>query len=300
MGQVDDIRDECSLDGVIEMHLHADPDSPSGWWADDKASLLEQYRAQGCRAVLFIGNDWPTHREAFLLTRRIPGIEVFGGLSLSFCHGPSLNRLAVERCLNDAAAERFRCVWLPTGDSAFDRGKKGLPGLAVLDSHGRVLPEVLDIMAICRDAGIMLGTGHAGPEAAPLLAEAAKRVGLEKLVITQSTLQPRALSLEQARICLDRGAYLEHVMLAAFKGAGHTLVPAHQSHGHMPVEAMARFLSLAPERQFIATDMDQSLNPHPLAAMRLFLRGLKEAGLSRESLLDVSRRVPARLLGLPL
>lgn len=292
------IHDECSLQGVVEMHLHGDPDSPAQWWADNKIALLERHRAEGYRAVLFIGNNWPTHNDAFLLSRQVQGIEVFGGLTLNLCHGQTLNTTAAERCLNDAASSFFRCIWLPTMDADFDLRKKGRRGISVLDAHGRPLPETLNLMALCRDADIMLGTGHCGPEAAVILAGAAREVGFEKLVVTQSLLSPRALDMEQVRRCLDAGAYLEHVALAAFKGEGHTSIPAHKKHGHTSPAQMARCIELAPERQFLATDMNQRSNPHPVEAMRFLLRELKAAGLSREAILQVSRRTPARLLGL--
>ena len=298
MEEYSHIQDECGLEGVIDMHLHAEPDSPKAWWASDKADMLNHCLGAGYRAVLFIGNDWPTHREAWLLSRRIKGIRAFGGLTFSFCHGSRINLGAVERCLSDSASSSFRCVWLPTTDADFDRQAKGCRGIPVLDEHGNVLPEVLDLMALCRDAGIMLGTGHAGPDGATALAKAAKRVHLETLVITQSMLSPRGLSSTQLQYCLDQGAYLEHVLLAAFKGEGHSLISAHRKHAYVSIADMAHIIRLAPEKQFLGTDLNQILAPHPVGAMRLFLRNLKEAGLSREDILCVSRRVPARLLRL--
>ncbi len=293
-----DTQNECSLHGIIDMHVHASPDAPAHWWGTDKRSLLEQYRAEGCRGVLLIGNNWPTHNEAFLLSRLLPGIQVFGGMVLNLCQGQHLNLTAVERCLSDDAGAYCRCIWLPTMDADFDLRRKGKTGIPVLDGTGQPLPSTLDLMALCRDAGIMLATGHSGPEASLALAKAAKNTHLEKFIVTQSMLSPRALTIEQAKRCLDEGAFLEHVVLALFKGEGHSLIPAHRLHARTTVENMARCMELAPERQFIGSDMNQALNPHPLAALQLFLHGLKEAGLSRDSILAVSRRVPARLLGL--
>ena len=72
----------------------------------------------------------------------------------------------------------------PTMDADFDLRRKGKTGIPVLDGTGQPLPSTLDLMALCRDAGIMLATGHSGPEASLALAKAAKNTHLEKFIVT--------------------------------------------------------------------------------------------------------------------
>lgn len=282
---------------LIDMHVHADPDYPANWWALDKIALVEQYRASGYQAVLFASNHWSTHTEAFLLSKQFPDIKVFGGLTFNFCLGEKISSFVVEKCLEDCAGEHFKCVWLPTRDSEYDLRKKNRKGIAVVDEYGHVLPEVKNLMALCRENDLILATGHCGPDNAVLLAAEAKKIGLKKLVVTQSTLSPRKLSLEQAQACLAQGAFLEHVVLSRYKGKGHTQIPAHQHHEFVSEEEISKYILLAPEKQFVASDMNQLLNPNPILAMADFRKALK-AYLSEKVMTKIFIDVPSSLLAI--
>ena len=282
--------------GIIEMHVHAEPDTREGWWAFDQLSLAREFARRRYRAVLFKSHDLMTCDTAVILRSVVPGLEIFGGIALNRTYGIRVNPAAVTAALR-TTGRYCRCVWLPTSCSVTDCRGRNEPGIPVVDEYGRVLPEVRKVMELCAEADIMLASGHSAPEECVRLAEAAREVGLAKMVITHCSQSPRALSLSQAEQCLEYGAFLEHSVLAYFKGS-HALLERHRSHEQTTMRRFADYIRLAPERQFLSTDLGQSLNPHPVEGLHFFIRSLYEEGLSEETLAGLVKRIPAWLLGL--
>ncbi|MDO5537753.1 MAG: DUF6282 family protein, partial [Desulfovibrionaceae bacterium] len=167
----------------------------------------------------------------------------------------------------------------------------------VVDESGKVLPEVVQVMEICRDENIIFATGHSSPEECVALCLKAKEVGVAKCVVTHMTQSPWKLSLDQAKVCLEAGACLEHAVLAHLKGENAALV-GYRNQKAISMAEIAEYIALAPDQQYICTDLGQAKNVHPVDGMRLFIKGLREAGVKDDVIDKVSRRVPARLLGL--
>src|SRR5882724_4410988 len=83
-----------TLTGVVDIHVHADPDSlPRSIDAIDLAKLA---KARGMRALLFKSHYEPTASMAYLVRKAVPGMEAFGGIDLNRSVG-GLNPEAVER-----------------------------------------------------------------------------------------------------------------------------------------------------------------------------------------------------------
>ena len=102
---------------------------------------------------------------------------------------------------------------------------------------------------------------------------------------------------DQAKACIDNGAYLEHSVLPYFKGP-HAVIPGYREQPQVTMEEFASYIALAPDRQFISTDLGQALNPNPVDGMRTFITGLRKAGVKDDVLNAVTRKTPAMLLGL--
>lgn len=281
------------LAGVIETHVHADPDVRAR--CIDQLTLTRQCLQNGYRAIMYKCHDFITCDNAYLLRAVVPGIEVFGGIALNKNYGPKVNVQAAKMA-TQVTGHYCRCIWMPTYQSAFDRKKQG-DGIPVLDASGKVLPEVVQVMEICAETGIIFATGHSSPAESVVLVKKAREVGVRKAVVTHCTQAPWLLSLDQAKECLDNGAYLEHSVLPFFKGP-HAVVPAYRDQRQTTMAEFAKYLKLGPEHQFINTDLGQALNPNPIDGLRTFIRGLREEGLSQEQLNLVTRKVPAQLLGL--
>src|SRR5258708_17761132 len=69
-----------TLSGAIDMHAHADPDgTPRKIDAIDLARLAKE---RGMRAIVLKNHYEPTASLAYIVRKEVPGIEVFGGISL--------------------------------------------------------------------------------------------------------------------------------------------------------------------------------------------------------------------------
>src|SRR5258708_5332289 len=83
-----------SLNGVIDIHVHSDPDSvPRSIDAIDLARLA---KSRGMRALVLKNHYEPTASLAYVVRKEVPDIEIFGGIDLNRTVG-GINPAAVER-----------------------------------------------------------------------------------------------------------------------------------------------------------------------------------------------------------
>ncbi|MFR1532955.1 MAG: DUF6282 family protein [Bilophila wadsworthia] len=279
------------LDGVIEMHVHADPDVRAR--CIDQLTLTRQCKQNGYRGIMYKCHDFITNDIAYLLRATVPGIEVFGGIALNRNYGDTVNVQAAKMATR-VTGHYCRCMDadLPVGVRHAEEGRRR----AVLDAQGKVLP-VVKVMEICADADIIFATGRSSPDECVVLTAKAKEVGVKKAVVTHASQAPWKLSMDQAKACIDNGAYLEHSVLPYFKGP-HAVIPGYREQPQVTMEEFASYIALAPDRQFISTDLGQALNPNPVDGMRTFITGLRKAGVKDDVLNAVTRKTPAMLLGL--
>src|SRR3954466_9671663 len=102
-----------TLTGVVDIHVHSDPDSmPRSIDAIDAAKLA---RSRGMRALVLKNHYEPTASLAYLVRKEVPGIELFGGISLDLTVG-GVNPAAVE-WMTKVKGGYGKVVWLPTFDS---------------------------------------------------------------------------------------------------------------------------------------------------------------------------------------
>src|SRR6202167_4828292 len=84
---------ENPLAGVIDIHAHCAPDStPRSIDAIDLARLARQ---RGMRGLVLKNHYQPTASLAYIVRKEVPGIEIFGGISLDLTVG-GVNPAAVE------------------------------------------------------------------------------------------------------------------------------------------------------------------------------------------------------------
>lgn len=281
--------------GVSDLHVHTAPDSHP-LYADQRHLALQAQQA-GHRAILFKSHNWITHNTAVVVRDMVPGVEIFGGIVLNriYCPDGRPNVYAVKKALQ-VAGGLCRCVWLPTFDAAYN-APQGSFSIAVVDTYGRVLPEVTQIMELCAEANIICASGHSSPTECVALAKQAKLVGCQKFVITHASETPWRLPLEQVQRCLEHGAFIEHSYIAFLLGDNALLERfAHSTHTTM--QEFVAYIRLDVSRSFIDTDLGQIGHPAPVEGMNAFMRGLLAAGLTQEELCSVAREVPHQLLGI--
>ena len=279
------------LYGISDLHVHADPDVRPR--STDELALARKAQQMGYRSLMLKSHDWCTQDRAYLVRAALPDFEVFGGIAMNKTHGDSVNVTAAEMSVK-TTGQYCRCIWMPTYQSAWDASHHNTKGIPVLDASGKVLPEVIKIMEICGRENIIFATGHSAPAESVVLCKKAKEVGLKKCVVTHASEDIWKLTMDQAKECIDNGAFLEHAYLAAVFGPG-TAMPKYTP---TPLPEIAQMIKIAPERTFITSDLGQAMMPSPIDGMRSFITGLLGLGFSQAEIDIIARRNPALLMGL--
>src|SRR5437879_12747652 len=110
-----------TLNGAIDMHAHSYPDGvPRSIDAVDLAKLA---KSRGMRALVLKHHYEPTASLATIVRKEVPGIEVFGGISLDLTVG-GVNPAAVE-WMTKGKGGYGKVVWLPTYDAENQSGRSG-------------------------------------------------------------------------------------------------------------------------------------------------------------------------------
>ncbi len=146
-----------TLNGAIDIHAHADPDGvPRKLDAVDLARLAKE---AGMRAIVLKNHYEPTASLAYIVRKEVPGIEVFGGISLDLTVG-GVNPAAVE-WMTKIRGGYGRVIWLPTFDAEAQVKRTGQQRpFAPVVRDGKVVPEVAEVIAIAARNNLVLETGH--------------------------------------------------------------------------------------------------------------------------------------------
>src|SRR5258707_13814187 len=198
-----------TLSGAIDMHAHADPNgTPRKIDAIDLARLAKE---RGMRAIVLKNHYEPTASLAYIVRKEVPGIEVFGGISLDLTVG-GVNPAAVE-WMTKVKGSYGRVVWLPTFDSeAQVRLTKQQRPFARVVRGGKVVPEVAQVIAIAARNNLVLETGHSSGSEELVIIQEAKRQGVENGMVTHALTNPGGpLTLSEIQQAARLGASIELV-----------------------------------------------------------------------------------------
>jgi hypothetical protein len=270
-----------TLTGAIDMHAHSDPDgTPRSIDAIDLAKLA---KSRGMRAIVLKNHYEPTASLAYVVRKEVPGIEVFGGISLDLTVG-GVNPAAVE-WMTKVKGGYGRVVWLPTFDSEnqVTLSKEKRPFARVVHD-GAVTPEVSQVIALAAKHNLVLETGHSSAVEALIVIREAKRQGVQNILVTHAMSSPVNMSIPQMQEAAKLGAYLELVWVRPGSDAAKAYVNAIRTVGA--------------ESIVLSSDLGQPANPlHPdgLLAMYQYLatQGIPVADIDR-----MAKTNPAKLLGL--
>src|SRR6202023_3641455 len=176
-GRADDTA--RALRGAVDIHVHSYPDDrPRSIDAIDVAKLA---RSRGMRAIVLKNHYDPTAALAYIVRKEVPGIEVFGGISLDLTVG-GVNPAAVE-WMTKVKGGYGRVVWMPTYDSEHQVTSSGQQRpFARVAKDGRLVPEAVQVISIIAKHNLVLETGHSSPAEALLLIREAKRQGGQNIL----------------------------------------------------------------------------------------------------------------------
>jgi hypothetical protein len=291
--------------GLIDFHTHSAPDV-FGRAVDDE-ELAELYHARQMEAVVFKSHVALTADRAWLARKRVPGLKVFGGLTLNAAVG-GLNPDAVEWMWRMQGGYG-RIVWFPTFDADNhvrhfgDAGeRRGVPagrepaGIRVVDPEGRILPEVREVLRVCARQKLVVQTGHASAEEALALIAAAREAGCDRVVVTHAQFGVVDMNLDQMKRAAEMGAKLELCAAGTLMGPQAHLGWMRHWRAVPVGETAERIRAIGAEHFVLGTDLGQTGNPTPSDGLQMFVGGLMEAGIYLAQIRMMGREVPGRLL----
>ena len=274
------------LKGIIDLHYHSAPDVKPRKMND--LELMEQGIRLGARAVVIKTHFAPTAGRAALVNalrkEKYPesDFELIGGIALNRSVG-GLNPYALETELKLGA----KVVWLPTLDAENEYCKAGKSGGIQLVRDGKAVPELLPIFDLIRDYDACLQTGHiSGAECFPVV-EAARRAGIQKIVITHPEYHIVGMTLEQQqRIVRDYGVLLEREYA---QPVGDRFVSNLESN----VDAIRE---IGAEHIILATDSGQMNTPHWADVLSESLDYYDHVGITQAEMDMMTKRNPGKML----
>ena len=287
------------LEGAVDLHVHPAPSPlPRRVDAAEAAKLAGE---AGFRAIVVKSHHHSTVTDVLALARRGAtegGAPVFGGIALN---GPvgGLNPKAVDLALKLGG----KVVWFPTIASPqhirhhAEHPDLKFPKLAVplkpeepIDvlADGTVKREVYEILESAKEANAIVASGHMAPDRITAVFEAAREVGVERLLVNHPNFVIDA-SYEDARRWVELGAYIEHSLCMYDEDSTFHL---------WDVDTLVAWIeAIGPARSTLGSDLGRMNNPLPTESFRKIVGKLLDRGLPEE---DVRRMVcdnPAELLG---
>lgn len=271
-----DVRD------AVDLHIHSSPCLFPR--LGDDVELVADARRVGLRAVLLKSHHESTVSRAALAERAVSEIRVFGGIVLNSYVG-GINARAVEAALRLGAVQ----VWMPTIDAAYHRKVYGgEPGISVLGPDGHLTDDVMTVLDLVAEHDAILGTAHLAPDEIVQLVPAAKRRGIEKILITHPFFPVPALDLATLQSLVRLGAMVEFTYCS--------ISPMWNGTTGEAIADAIRVLGAA--RCVLTSDAGQRHNPYPGEALRVFAQHVHELGIPADDIYTMIRDNPAQLLGL--
>ncbi len=320
---------ERLLEGAIDIHVHAGPHLKSSPRRLDPIQAAEEARAAGMRAIVLMDVFRESAGTAWLVSRQVQDISVFGGIILNSVYD-GLNVRSVKTALNYGAGARF--VSLGAHSTAYLVRREGrlidgvpvphaerFPAFAAEELSRAIevplsgpvpepLEEILRLMAA--NPQVFLNTGHVSPEEALRTVELAREFGIERVLV--SHFSRKRMSLEQQQEAARLGAFLEsvygdHVYPAGLARTHYYVEREYLSEanaddampeGGLPVLA-EHIRAIGADHFILASDYGIRGTPTPVEGMRAFISAMLDMEFSVADIRKMTATNPARLLGLP-
>jgi hypothetical protein len=265
------------IDGAYDLHVHSSPDLFPRI-ADD-GRMVADAAAKGFAGVVMKNHFESTASRAQLAARTVTGMKVYGGLVLNRYVG-GINPRAVEAALRMGA----RVVWMPTLDSACHRAAFGFGGGFLAQSSGletqgegitivqggRLVAEVREVVALVKQHGAALATGHVSFEEIRALVAEAQAQDFRKLILTHPYDKAPGLSLEQVVALARPHVFIEFVFCS--------ITPNWRFTDAATIAHCITTLGAA--RFVISSDGGQAHNPMPADGYRQFVNALHAEGIA--------------------
>lgn len=275
--------DWMELKGIIDIHAHVGPATelslPRTLDAIEAAQLAARH---GMRAINLKQHYLETASWAYLVSRVVPGIKLFGGIALNRSVG-GLNANAVEQVATFQGGFG-RVVYMPTFES--EHYNPGSPNAVPVSKDGKLLPAVYDILKVVARYDMALSTGHSSPAESLMIIRAARDAGVKRIFVQHPAINRIDMSVETQREAAKMGALLEYVI-----GEG---LGSPQAFEHWT----GLIKQVGPENVAIGTDLGQWGRSTPTDGYKVIIPRMLKAGFTQAQLDMMMKTNPARLLGL--
>jgi len=284
------------MKGSLDLHVHSGP-SVMARKLDHLGAVKEASEA-GQRAILIKDHYYSGAPLVNLLKPLITDykVKLFSGVPLNNTSG-GLNPFAVDTFLKSGA----KLVWMPTSSAANHirsthrktrlataRPMKKAEALSVVDTKGRIVDEVKEILDLIAEFDAILSSGHLHiSEIWPLFEEAELR-GVKRRLVNHPSYVVGA-SLADIAELTSGGAYVEHS--ASFYIESKFLCYTHE-------ELSEHIRAGGFERTILGSDLGQDGNPTPVDGMRTFIDLILSLGFEDNEVEKMVSRNSARLIGL--
>jgi hypothetical protein len=269
------------LEGAIDLHVHSAPDVDARRFND--LDLAREAQRAGMGAILIKSHQNSTVERAWLVSKVVSGIQVFGGLVLNSTVG-GLNVAAVKLALAMGAKE----IWMPTRSALNHRSYHGESGgISVLDASGGLVPEAQAILEAMSKSDCILSTGHLSPRESLVLIHQARQYGVRKILITHPEWAPTFYPVELQKELAQLGnVWFERCFVSTTYLCG-----------SVPFQVIEQAIAEAGvETTVLSTDLGQPQTPPPAEGMRLYAERLRSSGFSAENIHQMMCTNPAHLL----
>ncbi len=276
--------------GIIDLHVHSAPDIRERAYTDFQ--LVDAGVKVGARAIVIKTHHGFTMDRAFLgneynkiINGSANNFELIGSITLNDAIG-GLNPEAVDKGIKLGA----KIVWLPTVSAKNHKEKYGQTGGIECVKDGKVVEPLLEILKLIKDNDVVLATGHISVEEIFVVVKEAKKLGIDKIVITHPEFWVVDMSHEeQIKIVNDYDVYLERCF-AQPMGKG-----VYKSNLADNLEIIKK---IGAKNIIVDTDGGQVENPNWEIAFNKYAEYLIENGVSEQDLQIMTVENAAKLLGL--
>ena len=280
-----------SLEGVYDFHLHPGPSVQRRTFTaleaiksaseEKMAGLLLKDHTYNTTPMVRSINELGFHTKAF---GAIMLNEAVGGLS------PSVVEIALALGTKE--------IEMPTYSSkghydAYGDDQKIFPyrkrikPIYILDDHGRLIPEVEEIIQLVKQADAFLASGHLSTPEVDVMVKRVREVGCKMVVVTVSTDMP-GYPLDAQKSWASDSVFMEHAYAAI----------SEMPHKKTPIETIVEQIrTVGAEKCLLATDAGNVKLPRNVEAMRELIDRLLQAGLTEREIDIMGRSNPKIMLG---